>query len=206
MARIGVLGGSFNPPHLGHLFMADRAREQHGLDRVLFVPALHPPHRQPKVLASAEHRLCMVDLAVAGKPAFEVDTIELEREAPSYTLVTVRELREKEGPGAALFLILGTDSLTDLRNWWHAGELVDEVEIITVERPSSPFAQTLALFERAFGSARAGALTGLKVDGTAPGISSTAIREKAAAGESIEGLVPEGVRAYIIEHDLYSRR
>ena len=206
MARIGVLGGSFNPPHTAHLFMAERARQQHALDRVLFVPALHPPHRQPKTLASAGHRLRMVELAVAGEHAFEAETIELERQAPSYTLLTVRELREREGPDAALFLILGTDSLVDLPNWWHARELVDEIDVITVERPSSPFAETLALFERAFGSERAGALASLRVDGTAPDISSTVIREKTAAGESIEGLVPDGVRAYIVEHGLYSRR
>ncbi len=105
MARIGIFGGSFNPVHLAHLILAEHARSQRCLDRILFVPVKSPPHKPHEPLAADEHRMRMLELAIEGNPAFQASALELERPGPSYTLMTVRQLRDSMAPGTELFLI-----------------------------------------------------------------------------------------------------
>jgi len=205
MTRIGIFGGSFNPIHTAHLILAERALQERALDKVLFIPALKPPHKPQRPVAPAEHRMRMVELAIEGNPAFEASRIELERQGPSYTLVTVRQLRAALGSAAALFLLLGADSVHDIPTWWRAQELVREVEIIAFERPGYSLDEDFKALAGLFGEAWARNVRELKVPAPVIGISATEIRERVRAGKSIRYMVPEPVRQYIIEHGVYAR-
>ena len=202
MSKLGVFGGSFNPVHVGHLILAQVVRERCALDRVLFVVAGRPPHKPDRPLASAEHRLNMARLAVEGNPAFEVSGLELDRDGPSYTLLTYRRLKD-ENPGSECRLILGADSVLDLPNWWHAGELVEEAELIVVERPGEPLSDLSAL-EVALGAAIVEKVRRSVVAAPLIGVSATEVRERVRSGLSIRYMVPEAVRRYIAENGLYA--
>ena len=203
MARIGIFGGSFNPVHLAHLILAEHARSQRRLDRILFVPAKFPPHKPDEPLASDEHRMRMLELAIEGNPAFQASALELERQGPSYTLMTVRQLRETVEREAQLFLIVGGDSLHDIHRWWRAAELVREVQIIALDRPGYAVSEALDRIARLFGQEVASQIERLKVDAPLLDISATEIRERVRAGKSIRDMVPEPVRQYIVENRLY---
>ncbi len=194
--RVGVLGGSFDPVHAGHLGLAKAAYEQADLDSVLFVPAGYQWRKADRRMAPAGERCEMVRLAIAGHPHFGLVTLEVEREGPSYSDVTLAALRE-ERPGAELVFILGQDTLADLPNW-HAPERVLELA-------------TLAVAGRAGdgGTAASEALPGglrgrfIWLDMPPVNVSATDIRERVRAGRSIEGLVPDAVREYIAAENLY---
>jgi nicotinate-nucleotide adenylyltransferase len=204
MTRIGIFGGSFNPIHLAHLILAERALQERALDRILFIPALRPPHKPQRPVAPAEHRMRMVELAIEGNPAFEASRIELERRGPSYTLVTVRQLRESLGPAAELFLLLGADSVHDIPTWWRAQELVREVEIIAFERPGYSLEEDIEALAGLFGEGWVRKVQELKVQAPLIGISATEIRERVRAGKSIRYMVPEAVRQHIFQYSLYA--
>lgn len=195
--RVGVLGGSFDPVHVGHLRLAEAAYEQAGLESVIFVPAGHQWRKADQEMAPAAERCEMVRLAIAGYPHFEISTLEVEREGPSYSDVTLEALKE-ERSGAELVFILGQDALADLPNW-HAPERVLELA-------------TLAVAGRADsgGSAPSEGLPGglrgrvIWLDMLPVNVSATDIRERVWSGRSIEGLVPEAVREYIAAENLYS--
>jgi len=205
VARIGLFGGSFNPVHTGHLILAERAREVHALDKVLFVPARMPPHKPHAPLAPAEDRLKMLELAVAGNERFEVCTLELQREEPSYTLVTVRLLKETFGAANQIVLILGADSVRDMPGWWHAAELARQVEIVALGRPGVCLEFSPDL-EELLGKERLAAIRRMLADSPQLDISSTDVRERVQDGRSIRYVVPAGVRDYILEKGLYARR
>jgi len=202
MARIGLFGGSFNPVHIAHLILAERVREEAALEKVLFVPARHPPHKPAEPLAPAADRLRMLELAVAQNPAFEVSTVELDREGPSYTLATVRQLRATLGPHDSLLLVVGSDSVRDLPRWWRAGELLREVDVLAVERPGAPL-DDLSELERCFGAEKAAEIKRSIVPAPLLDVSSTDIRARVRQGKTIRYLVPEAVRRYILAHGLY---
>jgi nicotinate-nucleotide adenylyltransferase len=204
MSRIGLFGGSFNPVHVAHMAAAERVRCDRQLDRVLFVPALNPPHKPEDPLASAEDRFRMVQLATADNDAFESCRVEIDRGGPSYTLTTVRELAEELGGEAELFLILGADSVRDMPGWWHAAELASEARIIAVPRPGQPLATHIAAAAHAFGEAWAEQTRALAVEMPLLDVSATRIRERIRAGLSVRYLVPEPVRRYILERGLYA--
>ena len=201
--RLGIFGGSFDPIHTAHLILAEWVRGERSLDRVLFVPALEPPHKASKHLAPPAHRMRMVQLAIEDNPAFDASAVELERQGPSYTLLTVRQLRERLGPDARLYLILGADSVHEIATWWRVRELVEEVEIIAVGRPGHSLQADLEALAGAFGDAWARRVGELKVDVPPMAISATDIRGRVAAGRSIRYLVPDVVRDYILRHGLY---
>lgn len=199
-ARIGLLGGTFNPIHCGHLILAERARAQFGLDRVLFIPNHVPPHRRIEAdeMASKESRLIMCVMATLSNPAFHVSTIELDREGSSYTFDTVAALK-KEIPSAGFHFICGADALT--RHDWHRfPELMEMLDGLL-----------LATRQEGIGDARR------KVEKEAPEhsgkirnvqmpiieISATEIRNRVRKGESIRYFVPESVEEYIIRYGLY---
>lgn len=202
-ARLGILGGSFDPPHLGHLHAARRARAAFALDHVVFVPAARPPHKPERRLASAEQRLAMLALLLQDEPATSVWSVELEREGPSYTIETARTLRAL-APGARLFLVLGEDNLADFPRWRAAEELVGLVQPIVVHRRgAAPSPADLApLSPRARAKVELGRLSGSPVDA-----SSSDLRA-AFAGERWEGAdqpMPAALARYVHEHGLYRR-
>ncbi|MDO8616632.1 MAG: nicotinate-nucleotide adenylyltransferase [Dehalococcoidia bacterium] len=195
--RLGVLGGTFDPVHLGHLILAETAREQAALGRVLFVPAGRPWRKAGRQIAPAEHRLQMLRLATADNPAFAVSTIELYRQGPSYTAETLAALKA-EHPEAALFFILGEDALADLPNW-REPERIRELATLLVARrartersPESGGGAPPGTDER---------LTWLEMPLIE--ISATDIRQRARRGGSARYLVPDAVEAYIRETGLY---
>jgi nicotinate-nucleotide adenylyltransferase len=202
MRRVGWFGGSFNPPHVGHLILAEMARCTCDLDEILFMPAKNPPHKHVKGLAPARDRCHMVELAVEDNDAFTVSRLELDREGPSYTLRTARELTERLSSDARLFLILGADSVRDLPEWWKAGELLTEMDFIVLRRPGHPMGE-LSHVEEAFGRWAVEKLQDAVVEAPLLDISSTSIRQRVAAGGSIRYLVPDAVRHYIREQDMY---
>jgi len=205
MARAGIFGGSFDPIHTAHLELAQCALDQRRLDGVIFVPARVPPHKVGRPLAPAGDRLRMIELAVRDRPAFRVSTVELDRDGPSYTLLTVRELRRELGATAELFLLLGADSVRDLPTWWRADELVREAAVVPFGRPGCRLQEDLARLAERFGAEWAQAVAKRTVEAPLMDVSSTAIRERVGSGRSIEGLVPEAVARYIASHGLYAR-
>ncbi|HLY65289.1 MAG TPA: nicotinate-nucleotide adenylyltransferase, partial [Chloroflexota bacterium] len=133
--RIGILGGTFDPIHYGHLVAGEEVRCALGLERILFVPAARPPHKVDYKVSPAELRLEMVRLAIADNPAFEVSTVDVDRAGYSYTVDTVAMLQERLGPHAELFFILGEDALADLPTWHHPEKLLQMCQLIAVNRP-----------------------------------------------------------------------
>ncbi|NQT91185.1 MAG: nicotinate (nicotinamide) nucleotide adenylyltransferase, partial [Lentisphaerae bacterium] len=139
-ANIGILGGTFNPVHMGHLLLAQAAAEACDLSTVLFIPCAMPPHKGHCSLASAEHRLAMLEAATEGNLRFEVCDLEVRRGGPSYTIDTIRQLRGVY-PGSALHFIIGADTLTELHLWKDIRELLNLCRFVTLVRPGSPVEQ-----------------------------------------------------------------
>jgi nicotinate-nucleotide adenylyltransferase len=197
--KLGVLGGTFDPIHLGHLLMAETAREMLGLSQVLFVPAGDPPHKQGVEKTPAFHRRAMIELAIAGNPAFVLSRVDLERPGPHYTIDTVRLIRAQYRLSAeACFLIMGGDSLVDLPTWHNAPELITLCRLAVAHRPG--FRPDL--------TSLAGVLPALDarldwVEMPLIGVSSRDIRAGVRAGKSIRYQVAEGVRQYIEREGLY---
>ncbi len=199
--RIGILGGTFDPPHVGHLWLATLAADAIGLDRVLFMPAAQPPHKRGEKVTSAADRLVMTRLAISGNDAFELTLIEMERAGPSYTIDSVVELRRLYGDDAELFLLMAADSLAQIDTWRQPDELLERIEWVVGPRPGVALPDWSALEER-FGQ-RAGRIHLL--DGPSLDVSSTAVRERVAAGHAIRYLVPRGVEELIVDRGLYRR-
>lgn len=198
--RLGVYGGTFDPPHMGHLVAAESVREQLGLDRVLFVPAGIPPHKNAGEVAPARHRYLMTVLATLGNPHFATSRFEIERAEPSYTVVTLRALKEEYGPEAELFFILGADALLELPTWREPAAVLELATMVAVTRPGyslAPVAERLGDLYRVHQDRI------VFVEVPALDIAATDIRERVRAGRSIRYLVPDMVREYIERHGLY---
>jgi nicotinate-nucleotide adenylyltransferase len=194
--RIGILGGTFDPIHVGHLAAAVAAIDCAQLDRVIFIPAGLPPHRGA-ALAAAGDRLEMCRLATAGDPRFEVSDIELRRKGPSYTVDTLTELRRLHS-AAELFLILGWDAAGQFRTWRQPQRVRELATIVVVGRPGSKAPQPVDL--EAAGLGGPGVVLCLR---KTPAISASEIRSAVAAGGSIAGKVVPAVEKYITAHRLY---
>lgn len=202
MAGIGILGGSFNPPHLAHLALAETARVALSLQRIVFVPARIPPHKQHRQLADAQARLQMVKLAIAGHEGFEVSDIELNRHGPSYSIDTVNALRDVFGQREALYFLIGMDTLADLPNWHRIGELAKLCKFVPVDRPGTQIPSEGELAS-ALGKEEARAVLKRALHMPLMDISSTDIRRRAAEGKPIRHLVPDAVADYIAANNLY---
>ncbi|HEU4325117.1 MAG TPA: nicotinate-nucleotide adenylyltransferase [Roseiflexaceae bacterium] len=194
--RIGVLGGTFDPIHYGHLAIAEEARAALGLERVLLVPAAQQPFKQGITVTPAERRLEMVRLACQGNPAFEASPVELERPGPSYTVTTLEELHARLD--VELLFIVGGDAVRDMPRWRRAPELPALAQIVIVQRPLVTL--DLARLVEELPQLR-GHYTLL--EGPSIELSSTELRARVAAGRPIRYLVPDPVAAYIAEHGLY---
>jgi nicotinate-nucleotide adenylyltransferase len=203
--RIGVFGGSFDPVHLGHLLVAECAREQARLDRVLFVPAAIQPHKQQRPPTAAEHRLAMLHLATGGHDAFAVSTIEIDRGGVSYTIDTLARLAANH-PGARLCLILGPDALASLPTWKDPERIIEFAELVAVERESLDDlggAAYRAALEPLVGTDGLERILDTRVRLPAIGIRASDLRAAVAAGKSIRYRTPRAVEEYIRHHGLY---
>ena len=190
--RVGLMGGSFDPIHLGHLRAAENAREALSLDQVLFVPAAEPPHKPTFRLSPARDRLAMVALAVDGNPWFVSSDVELRRSGPSYTVDTLTALTQ-ERRGDELFLIVGSDTLGEMASWREPERIFGLSTIAVADRPGAEIPPP------PLPSARV-----VRVSGPGLFLSASEIRRRVRAGLSIRYLLPDPVAAYIATHGLYS--
>ncbi len=137
--RLGVLGGTFDPIHIGHLILGEEARFLLDLDQVLLAPAADPPHKRGQGKSPAEHRVRMIELAIAGNPYLALSRVDVDRPGPHYTLDMVRLLQEQYGPGANLYFLMGLDSLADLPTWHRPLELMQTCTLVALSRPGADF-------------------------------------------------------------------
>lgn len=203
--RIGIFGGSFNPVHVGHLIAAECCREQARLDRVVFVPAAIPPHKQDHHLAEAADRVAMLQLAIGGHGAFSLSTIELDRGGVSYTIDTLAELAKRH-PADTLVLLLGPDSLAQLPTWREPRAILDGWEVVAVEREGlDDVAGIMARPALAdlLGPGHAARIAATRVRMPAIGIRASHLRAAVATGTSIRYRTPRAVETYIASHGLY---
>jgi nicotinate-nucleotide adenylyltransferase len=200
--RLGILGGSFDPPHRGHLHAALAARSAHKLDRVCFVPAARPPHKPGRRLAGGAHRVALLDLLIAGEPELSIDPRELGRDGPSYTIDTLREILAEAPPGSReLFLILGTDNLKGLDSWREIEEILGLAQPIVIYREGDPegLLQDLeGLSDGALQRLRSGLVRRPPVEA-----SSTDLRIRLGAGEAPGISLPKALGEYIQREGLY---
>ena len=218
---IGILGGTFNPVHFGHLRMAEEVREEFNLDKIFFIPSAHPPHKNSEDIIASRYRKEMVEIAIRGNPRFEISTIEIEREGNSYTIDTIYALKKIYTDD--IYLISGFDTFREFSTWRSVKELVKSCHFIVTSRPGEDLlnlplvlAKTVTIrFPDVFFILEGlkGRITVFDISGsryklfaleiTALDISATAIRKKISKGESIKYLVPKGVEEYIRENKLY---
>jgi nicotinate-nucleotide adenylyltransferase len=191
--RLGIFGGSFDPPHVGHLIVADDAAAALDLDRLLFVPTGTHPLKRARIEAAGELRLEMVEAATADRELFDADAREIRRPGPSYTFDTIAEL-QAENPGAELVLLVGADILGELHRWHRVEELAQRARIGVMSRADAPLARTAVDVDL------------LRVEVTHVAISSSEVRERVRAGRPYRYLVPEAVYGIIEEHALYRNR
>ena len=196
--RIGIFGGTFDPIHYGHLVAAEEARAILGLEKMLIVPAGQPPHKADRPVTPAEHRVAMVQLAIASNPHFVLSRVDLDRPGPHYSVDMVTRLRRELGPGD-VYLIVGMDSLMDLPSWHEAERLMGLCYIVGVNRPG--YTYDLAPLEKAVPgiSAHIRVLEAPQLE-----ISSHELQDRVRRGLPIKYQVPEPVEDYITRHNLYA--
>lgn len=214
--RIGLFGGTFDPVHNGHLQIALGVRRRYCLERVIFLPALQPPHKEREI-TPFHHRVGMLAAALRGLPAMEISQLEARRRGPSYTYDTLRAVRREFGDESHYFLIIGADSFAEIHLWYRFRRLLAEVDLIVAARPDYP----LDLLQRQFERLRPAvydyreedcswycAATGRSIhyfgEAVNP-VSSSVIRERIGKGAAIDDLVPMAVHAYIRHHRLYRK-
>jgi nicotinate-nucleotide adenylyltransferase len=198
--RIGILGGTFNPPHLGHLICAQEAYLQLGLDRVTLIPARIPPHKPVEDEPGAEHRLELCRLAIHGdEERFDVSDLEIGRDGPSYTVDTLEELKART-PDHELFLIVGGDIAAGLPKWHRPEQVLSLATLAVAKRRGTSRAAVDEALESLRGGERARFFRMPRI-----GISSTMLRERVRSGESIRYYVPDAVASYIDRHHLYAK-
>ncbi len=203
MKKIGLIGGSFDPIHFGHLLAAQGAAEQLGLATVIFIPAMQPPHKKYRHLAAFEHRYAMVKIAIRANPLFEVTDIERRRGGKSYSIDTIHQLRAEYGMDKKLCFIVGADMVRDLPTWRQIDELVRLCAFAVVVRPGYDFDCDLDEIEGRLGRKFVTETRRNIVRIPPVGVSATEIRRRLGAGKAVRYMVPEGVERYIQRHGLY---
>jgi nicotinate-nucleotide adenylyltransferase len=196
--RLGVLGGTFDPIHIGHLILAEGARDALQLERVVLIPAGQPPHKRSARITASEHRLQMVRLAIAANGHFSISRVDLDRRGPSYTVDTMHLLQEAWGPDTRIHFLIGGDSLAELPTWHQPERLIEICQVVAVPRPG--YDPDLDALDRELPGAadRVQVLHTPLVD-----LSATEIRDRVRDRRSIRYLVPEAVEQYIYRHRLY---
>jgi nicotinate-nucleotide adenylyltransferase len=201
--RIGIMGGTFDPIHYGHLVTAEEARVQFHLDRVIFVPSGHPPHKEERKSLDPEYRYLMAVIATASNPYFTVSRMEIDRPGPSYTIDTIREIKRELGGEAELFFITGADAILEILTWKEPEKILEECVFIAATRPGYDLRrleESLPEPEKARHRTDPRVLT---MEIPALAISSTDIRRRVREGRPIRYLVPEGVAEFIEKHGFY---
>ena len=188
--RIGVLGGTFDPIHNGHLYLAKEIQKRLCLGRVIFIPAHFPPHKKGVKVTSARHRYSMVKLAIKGINGFQASDVEIKRKGRSYSIQTLRQLRKLYGTRAEIFFITGSDSLREIDIWKDLRGILELCRFVVVKRPRFSIVNPRRSFII------------LHID--AKDISATEVRKRISCGQSIKKLVPAKVKSYIKRNDLYS--
>ncbi len=202
---IGIFGGTFDPIHIAHLAVAEAARDDLGLERVIFIPAGHPPHKPDRVASDGEHRLQLVELAIADNPAFVASRIELDRPGPSYTVDTLEALAGAASSGAAdLVLILSAEAFVELPTWREPRRVLELARLVVAPRDGYPDATSAFLTEHLPGTEDRATF----LDGPRLRLSASDLRTRAAEGRSLRYLVPDAVARHIEDHGCYrtSRR
>ena len=187
-----MLGGTFDPIHIGHLIVAQEVADQCGLDTVLFTPAAEPPHKRAVQMAPAQMRLQMVSLAIRSNERFEISRAEIDREGVSYTVDTIRQLLQERGEGTELHLIIGRDAAEEFGTWCDPLAVLDLARVVVADRPCSAGGGDAEMMRRmAF------------LDTPRLDLSSTEVRRRIKSGQPIRYLVPDEVAEFIKEHGLY---
>ncbi len=204
MRRVGVIGGTFDPVHYGHLVIAEEVYAALDLAEMVFVPAGHPPHKPDSLVAEARHRLAMLELAIAHNPHFSISRVDLERPGPSYTVETLRLLHQQWGEQTAIYFLIGWDSLEDLLTWHDPAGILQQLSyLVAVRRPGYNE-------ESGYRDSLEARLPGIKqrllvVSAPQLEISSTDLRTRIAEGRPIKYQLPESVEQYIEQYRLYQR-
>ncbi len=198
--KIGLMGGTFDPIHHGHLVTAESVYENLALDRIVFVPAGDPPHKQDSSVTAAQHRLRMVEIATASNSHFFISDIEVQREGPSYTIDTVEYYRCCYTDDTDIYFITGVDAVVQIPQWKNSDGLFELCEIVAATRPGYP-TKNFFRFRDQLPAHQRQSLRMLAVP--ALSISSADLRQRVSEDRSIKYLVPEGVEQYIEEHGLY---
>lgn len=197
--KLGIMGGTFDPIHIGHLVTAEAVRNEYGLDNVLFIPAANPPHKQTQKVTPAIHRYIMTAMATYSNPYFHVSSIELDRPGPSYTIDTIYELIKRFGKNTEIYFITGADAIQEIPSWDRIEELLGLCQFIAATRPGClPTVDNIKEYFGDLGKNRIHRLTTPELE-----ISSTDIRERIKKGYSIKYIVPESVENYILKEGLY---
>lgn len=187
MRKVGIMGGTFNPPHIGHLIMANEVLQALDLDEVRFMPNAVPPHKQQSYDATSQQRLSMTALAIEGHQKFKLESYEIEKGGTSYSFETMRALKEQE-PMSDFYFIIGGDMIDSLHTWYRIDELCQVVHFVGVDRPGTMGKSVLPI---------------LHVAAPMVDLSSTFLRNRLKSGQSIRYLIPESVEQYIREEGLY---
>jgi nicotinate-nucleotide adenylyltransferase len=201
MKRLGILGGTFDPVHFGHLLLAESCREQLLLDEVWFMPAAIPPHKQERELTAGKQRVEMLELAIAGNDAFRVSSIELDRGGVSYTVDTLRQVHA-ERADLTVYLLMGADSLHDLKNWRDPAEVCRLALPAVVRRGGQPVPD-FGVLSNIVPAERLAQMAASEVEISAVDFSSTDLRSRAAAARSLRYRTPRAVEKYIETQGLY---
>ena len=194
--RSGLFGGTFDPIHLGHLLMAETVCSDYPLDRIVFIPAAQPPHKDMDLLTPAKHRMKMVQLAIEGNDQFQISDYEIRKRAISYTIDTISWFQNSSKFGSdELFLLMGADSLLDLKTWKDPDALLDTIPVLVFGRPNFKVKDVDSRWTDRFHFIKTPQCD----------ISSTQIRNRVVKGQSIKNLVPELVALYIEQEGLYQK-
>jgi nicotinate-nucleotide adenylyltransferase len=199
-SRVGLLGGTLDPIHVGHLDAAEAARTALFLDEIIVIPSHDPPHRPIDPRASAFHRFAMVSLAIDGRAGYRASDIELRREGPSYTALTLRDFHTMGWRSTQLFFIIGADAFADIATWHDYPAILDACRFAVIARPGMTIDSALARTPELRG--RVGESI-LLIEAMTAAVSSTDIRARLGAGQSIDGMVPPSVARHIAVHRLY---
>lgn len=197
MAAIGIMGGTFDPVHYGHLIIAEESRMEFALDKVFFVTAGDPPHKKDYEVSDSAHRRAMTLLAISSNPFFECSDVEMERPGPSYSVDTIEQFRNAMGSDTEFYFITGADAILEILTWHQPHRLRSMCKFIAATRPGYHLVELKKLLPAEFMDQ----ITFLETPGVH--ISSTDLRQRVRTGKPIKYMVPENVESYIYSHDLY---
>jgi nicotinate-nucleotide adenylyltransferase len=201
MMSVGILGGTFDPIHFGHLEAASAAQRALSLGEVMLLPSRTPPHRSVEPRASVYHRFAMTALGAASREAMRASDLELRREGPSYTALTLEALHSEGFPASQLFFIIGADAFAEIATWYDYPRVLTLANFVVVSRPGAGVSGAELIRDTSADSSRSTSVS--FVDARTPDVSSTEIRRRVARGETIDSLVPSSVAEHIRRHRLY---